>query len=300
MLVAGVTCLVFLYWGVLRWDAAHGSTGGDDTLDRGATLQGLIEVSPRVPNAIRFTEQGLTTVGIRTAEVLQAPPPEPLKLPGSILLDPNRLVRVHSRFPGELVSLGEAAHGAAGPNNMPRQLHFGDWVNAGQILAVVWSKDIGEKKSELVDALSKSSLDKTLLNRLEAVPKGTVPEPRLKEARRNYEADLISVAKAERTLRSWRLSEDEIQEIHREAERILNREATDPKEGRSWAEAEVRSPIDGIIVEKNFNVGDIIDVSQDLFKIADLSRVQVLGNAYEEDLPRLRDLCPSSGTGRST
>ncbi len=50
-----------------------------------------------------------------------------------------------------------------------------------------------------------------------------------------------------------------------------------------------------MIVEKNFNVGDMIDPSQDLFKIADLSRVQVLANAYEEDLPLLADAdAPSS------
>jgi multidrug efflux pump subunit AcrA (membrane-fusion protein) len=47
-----------------------------------------------------------------------------------------------------------------------------------------------------------------------------------------------------------------------------------------------------VIVEKNFNVGDILDPTQDLFKIADLSRIQVVANAYEEDLPRLRALPP--------
>jgi cobalt-zinc-cadmium efflux system membrane fusion protein len=290
MLIIGVSCLVLLYRGVLRWDSAHGSTVSDDELDKLATVAGLIELSHQQPDTIRFSDRGLTTVGIETAEVKAAPPPEPLKLPGSILLDPNRLVRIHSRFPGELVALGQIA--AAKPGTQPRQLYFGDYVKKGQLLAVVWSKDIGEKKSELVDALSKAAFDKTLLTRLESVPKGTVPEPRLKEARRNYEADLIAVEKAKRTLQAWRLTDEELQEIQQEAERIQNREAADAKNDRAWAEAEVRSPIDGIIVEKNFSVGDLIDVSQDLFKIADLSRVQVLANAYEEDLPRLRALRP--------
>ncbi len=249
---------------------------------------------------MRFTEAGIETVGIEFTEIQAAPPPEPLRLPGSILLDPNRLVRIHSRFPGELVSLGSISSSVSAPASsapaqsaaQPRPLRFGDRVARGQILAVVWSKDIGEKKSELVDAISKTQMDKNLLAKLEGVAKGVVPEPRLQEARRNYEADLIAVAKAERTLRSWRMTEDEIEGVRREAQRIHDRESNDPQAARTWAETEVRSPIDGVIVEKNFNVGDLIDITQDLFKIADLNRVQVLANAYEEDLPRLRSLKP--------
>ena len=98
------------------------------------------------------------------------------------------------------------------------------------------------------------------------------------------------MAKAERTLRSCALTDAEIEEIHQEAERLERGEANDPVADRTWAETDVRSPIDGVIMEKNFNVGDIIDPTQDLFKIADLNRLQVLANAYEEDLPLLRSL----------
>ncbi len=293
--VAAIVALGGLYWGVLQWDRIHVAKASADEPDDAARVAGLISLSKDRPNTLRFTAIGLQTVGIETVEVRPAPPPEPLKLPGSILLDPNRLVRIHSRFPGELVSLGTVSSNFAAPASAsakPRQLRFGDHVERGQIIAVVWSKDIGEKKSELVDALSKQVMDKLLLTKLEAVEKGIVPEARLQEARRNYEADLIAVARAERTLRSWRMTEDEIKEVRDEAQRIHNREAADPNNARAWAETEVRSPIDGIVVEKNFNVGDLIDTAQDLFKIADLNRVQVLANAFEEDLPRLKTLRP--------
>ncbi len=88
------------------------------------------------------------------------------------------------------------------------------------------------------------------------------------------------------------MTEEEIKEVRDEAQRIHDREAGDPNNARTWAETEVRSPIDGIVVEKNFNVGDLIDATQDLFKIADLNRVQVLANTFEEDLPRLKVLRP--------
>ena len=34
-------------------------------------------------------------------------------------------------------------------------------------------------------------------------------------------------------------------------------------------------------------IGDIVDTSRDMFKIADLSRLGVMANVYEEDLPKL-------------
>ena len=61
---------------------------------------------------------------------------------------------------------------------------------------------------------------------------------------------------------------------------------------------EVRSPLDGVILEKNIALGDLVDTNLDLFKIADLSRLRVMAHAYEEDLPLLDALAEASGTGR--
>jgi len=61
---------------------------------------------------------------------------------------------------------------------------------------------------------------------------------------------------------------------------------------RTWAELDILAPMAGVILEKNFTVGDIVDTSHDMFKIADLSRLGVMANVYEEDLPRLVALPP--------
>ena len=61
----------------------------------------------------------------------------------------------------------------------------------------------------------------------------------------------------------------------------------------SWAEVEVRSPIDGVILEKNIVAGDIVDTTLDLFKIADMNVLGVMANVYEEDLPKLEALVPA-------
>ncbi len=261
--------------------ALDGSDSGRQTAEVGTT-----------PHSIRLSSDGVKSLGIATTRVEPAPPPEPLRLSGSLLLDPSRLVRIHARFPGELVSLGmvPVEAGESGPGKAElRPLRYGDKVAKDQLLAVVWSKDIGEKKSELIDAISKRDIDKKVLLQFEAAP-DVISGRTIYDARRNFQGDEVAVARAERTLRSWRLTEDELQDIRDEAKRIQERKTADPRGDRTWAETDIRSPISGMIIEKNFNVGDIVDPTQDLFKVADLSRIQVVANAYEEDLPVLRAL----------
>jgi cobalt-zinc-cadmium efflux system membrane fusion protein len=55
---------------------------------------------------------------------------------------------------------------------------------------------------------------------------------------------------------------------------------------------ELRAPIDGTIVEKNVAMGDFVATDLDLFKIADLSRLEVHAHIYEEDIPLLESLSP--------
>lgn len=256
----------------------------------------LIELVSGSHSTIRLTQEDSAAIlGVKVAKVRPAPAPEPLRLPGSLMLDPNRLIHVHSRFGGEAVSIGEVEeHGAKRP------LQYGDHVKKGQVLAVIWSKDTGEKKSELVDALSRLDVSQSVLKRLEGLQRGVVAERTIAEARREVESNLIAVAKAERTLRSWRMTDAEIDGVRREYRSLQQRTssagAPDVEIERRWAQTEIRSAIDGVIVEKNFNVGDIVEPTDDLFKVADLSRLQVLANIYEEDLWAIRALKPEART----
>ena len=244
----------------------------------------MFELVKEKPDTIRLVDRDLASLGINVYAIGNNPPPNKLRLPGTLSLDPNRFVRVHSRFPGEVRRVGTAT-------GTTRPLGFGDTVTKGQLLVRIWSKDVGEKKSELVDALSKVHFDKIILDRLNSVKGGVVTERAINDAERNYQGDIVAVAKAERTLRSWNFTEDEIAAVHQEAKDLLLGTATIADDGH-WAELDVQAAQSGIIVEKNFNVGDIVDTTQDLFKIADLDRLQVLANVFEEDLPLLRRLTP--------
>ncbi|MFO1021784.1 MAG: efflux RND transporter periplasmic adaptor subunit [Planctomycetales bacterium] len=174
-----------------------------------------------------------------------------------------------------------------------RPLRYGDAVKKDQLLAVVWSKEIGEKKSELVDAISKLRLDRDVMNRLEKLEKGVVSERVVREAERNLEADLIAVSRAERTLRSWHLTEEEIAQVRREAEHVEVRQLkSDVDTARKWAQMELRAPFDGVLLDMKAAIGEIVDSTDELAKVADLRTLSVIAHIYEDDLPLVERLTP--------
>jgi cobalt-zinc-cadmium efflux system membrane fusion protein len=99
------------------------------------------------------------------------------------------------------------------------------------------------------------------------------------------------VQRVRRTLRSWRLSEEEIADVVAEAKRIQQKDPTNEAQAAErWAKFEIRAPLDGVILEQNVTIGDLVGVGADLFKIGDLSTLGVMASLYEEDLPLVESL----------
>lgn len=247
------------------------------------------------PGTIRLTDEVMRGAGIRTLTVQPSAARQTLELSGTLILDANQLSRVHPRFAGEVVKIRK---------NNGRALDVGDAVHEGDVLAVVWSRDMGEKKSDLVDALSQLRLDRETLRRLtQTSAEGAIPERTIREAERRVESDEIAVARAIRTLETWRVPEEEIQALRNQAQALADARAADggattavalpgkdlrrEERIRDWAQFEVKAMLDGVILERNAVVGDLVDPSQDLFKIADFRRLRVVAHAYEENLPEL-------------
>lgn len=295
LLLVGIAAATWLAPVAKRWLDSHRENESPETIairDKSPRS----ELDPQDENTLIVPGDVLDSLKVTFSEVVHAPPPEPLKIDGSLYLDANRLVHVRTRFSGELMELGtiEDVPSTAQPT-ATRPVRFGDRVAKGQLLAVVWSKDLGEKKSELAERITQLRLDEEKLKRLEElIVKGSTSDQNVRSARRDVEGDLIAVSRAERTLRSWRLSETEIQAIRAEAEELRRRHGQwDKKLDDTWARVEVRAPIEGTILEKNVAVGDFANTEQDLFKIADLSRLDVLAQVYEEDIPDLELLAPA-------
>lgn len=259
-----------------------------------------VQIVEGAENRLRLDNEVVETLNVKVAAVRRAPATEPLVLTGSLFLDSSHLAVVHTRFPGEIVEVGQVpevdAHGepvVVDGKPVMRQIRAGDSVKKGQLIAVVWSKEIGETKSDLVEALSRRKTSKATVERLEGLEKGSVSGQVVREAQQKYQSDVIAVERAERTLRSYRETDEEIAEVYAESARIISGEsAGDTRVRQTWANVEIRAPLTGTVMERNGTVGEIVATGTDLFTIADLSRMGVLANIYEEDIHKLTTLTP--------
>lgn len=239
-------------------------------------------------------------IGLKLATIEPAPAPPALEMEGVLYLDPDDFSLVRSRFQGEVVEMPPApsssTSNATADSSQSHPLRFGDKVSKGQLLAVVWSRELGEKKSELAQTLSTLAFDRETLSRLSS-NEAAVPINSIREAQRRVRESEIAAERIEKTLRSWQLSQVEIERIRDELSHEKHASSDDDSQlGNQsidrWARVEVRSPIDGTIVEKNITEGTLVDLDDALFKIANLNHLDIRAFAYEEDLAALQLLPP--------
>ncbi len=291
---AAVAVTVFGFTPPQRRDAA--SPAGQRPADARPEVTRTVTLVDGTPSTLEVPAAVRDGLGIR--ESVPARPPEqsrPLVMPGSTALDPTRMARVRTRFNAEVVEIRQL-HGRGDGTSVFREIRSGDRVNKGDSLAVVWSIDVGSRKSDLVDALVQLKLDERRLKaREELFKNGSIPEDTLNQTRRDVVSDRNAADRAERTLRTWNVPDGEIRAVYDEADQILQRGGKrDREKERLWARSELIAPIDGTLVERNVSVGEYVaDNTVNLFTIADVGRILVLANPPEDYLPTLLALPPA-------
>jgi cobalt-zinc-cadmium efflux system membrane fusion protein len=249
-------------------------------------------------NALELSPDGVRQLRIASAPVRPADTTRPMLLFGSISYDPESLARVRPRFRGEITEIATVPEAGQSGRAKERALVVGDHVEKGQLLAVLWCKDLGVQKGALADALNKLWLNEEVLQRFkEHAATGNVAPETAREQEEVVRSDRGAVFTAERTLATGKVSKEEIAAIHTEAKliyelRLKGDHAKRKEVGKDWARVEVRAGISGTVVEKNGGLGDIVDpaASPDLFKVADLTRLVVMTRVYEDDLHALQSL----------
>jgi cobalt-zinc-cadmium efflux system membrane fusion protein len=253
-----------------------------------------VELVEDVPRTLSVPERVQQALGIQGTYLVQEPKQgRPLVMPGSTALDPASVMRVKTRFNAEVTEITEvpdANRRTASGKTAMRELRPGDSVRKGDVLAVVWSIDVGGRKSDLVDALVQLRLDeKRLKAREELYAKGSIPEDTLLQTRRDVVSDRNAKERAERTLRTWNVPDREIKEVYDEAELVIEREGQrDTAKEQRWARSELTAPRAGTIVERNVSIGEYVaDNTVNLFTIADVDRLLVMANPPEDAIPEL-------------
>jgi cobalt-zinc-cadmium efflux system membrane fusion protein len=288
LLVLGVAVLLLGGWMPFK------STAPPNRNFKPAEKTATVELVADMPYALYVPEDVRKALGIGDAEPVEPPTKtRPLVMPGSTALDPSRVSRVKTRFNAEVIEIAQVPEDPTVSKSLQtvfREIRTGDKVKKGDPLAVVYSVDVGGKKSDLLEAIVQLKLDEERLKaRTSLAAKGVIPEDTLNQTRRDVITDRSAVERAERTLRVWNIPDKEIETVRQEADELLQREGRrDREKEKLWARSELIAPRDGTLVERNVGRGEYVaDNTINLFTIADVDSLLVIANPPEEALPTL-------------
>jgi membrane fusion protein, heavy metal efflux system len=277
----------------------------DDNKDKPTSdALALIQDENKIPG-LRITADiersfGIVPTLVQQATDSRALPPQL----GTLNYDSERLFIVRPRFQGELVEVRQVPEVPGLSGYRTRAMRFGDTVKQGSELAVLWCKDLGEKKAALVDAvISYRNSAETVERQSELLKNGSISLANFKASEKQLQSDANAVLTAERTLKIWKMTDEEIADIKKEANIIHDQKKTrDSSQEKEWAKLIVTAPKfsanpnqELVVIEKNTSIGDLVDPGRDtpLFRLADLTRLQVWVHPSEEYLPLLRDVMAS-------
>ncbi len=143
------------------------------------------------------------------------------------------------------------------------EVKLGDVVEAGQILAVINSRELADAKAEFLSALAEKQLADKRYNR----------EKRLRDKGINSEEDTL--AAEETALRSniaLRTTRQKLLALGQDADSLLVL-AADPNQ--VLTQYHLRAPISGTVIHRHLVTGEHVDTENDVFTLVDLSTVWV-------------------------
>jgi cobalt-zinc-cadmium efflux system membrane fusion protein len=178
-----------------------------------------------------------------------------LNVTGSVSPDISREIPVISLANGRVVGL---------------RVRLGDTVKKGQVLMEVQSADVSAAMSTYVKALNDERLARVQLERTQALyEKGAYSKSQVEIAEDNEQDAAAALTAAEQQLRVLGVDKNHFSET-----------------------VEIRAPADGVIIAQNVTAGAAagatLSGSPNALVLADLSRVWILCDVYENDLAMVK------------
>lgn len=152
---------------------------------------------------------------------------------------------------------------------------LGQQVKADDLLAILYSSDLGMAQSTYLKAGAKLFVAERAFERAKMLLQEKVIG--LAEAQRR-QGEMLSLRaekrEAEDRLRLLGMSEDQITKLN--------------KDQKIVSYVPITAPFDGRVIARNLTKGEVVEVTEKLFTIADLSEVWVMANIPEKDIPFIR------------
>ncbi len=230
----------------------HDEHADDDDHDEHAGEDGHSEEP-----VLRLSDDERQRFGVKVAIAAPGNLTTQISLPGEIVLNADRVAHIVPRVEGIVRSVSKS---------------LGDPVEEGEVMAVFDSQELAEAKSEDIAAEERLALARANFTRAE----------RLQEKRISSEEDYLTAKQqlAEAEI-EHRKTEARLYALGLTAKQVKNVSA---ESDETFSVYELRAPFAATIVDKHVSIGELVDPSNEVFTLADLSSVWVDIRVYQKDL----------------
>jgi cobalt-zinc-cadmium efflux system membrane fusion protein len=200
---------------------------------------------------IRLTDEQIESSGIALAAVHDGTLSRRILVPGTIVPHADRIARVSVRLSATVTELRKK---------------LGDFVEKGEVIAVLESREVANAKSEYLAARLNNDLQRNLYERDKVLgDRHVIAEQIVLKSQGAAAQAKMNLDIARQKLFALGVTENELAALPDEPETALRRQ-------------EVRAPISGRIVDRKVDLGAAVgrdNLETELFTVADLDRVWV-------------------------
>jgi membrane fusion protein, heavy metal efflux system len=225
---------------------------------------------------VKLTGRQVNSGNFAVTEVSGGVLSERITVPGTIVPSGDHIARIAVRLLGTVAELRK---------------RLGDAVQAGEVVAVIESREVADAKSEYLAARLVFDLQQTLFNRSTRLFEGKVlSENDFLRARTTYEDARVKIEIARQKLFALSLTAEQIEALPQQPVETLRRQ-------------ELRAPIAGRIAERRVELGSLVGregQESELFVVVNLSVVWADLAVPPSDLASIREgqqITIAAGTG---
>jgi len=234
----------------------------------GAGDPGAAEDEPE--NELHLESQQVQDWGIRIGPIETTSVAAELILPGALTVNENKTARIAPLVAGQISNL---------------RVDLGSRVFAGQTLATLNSPEFTRAQTQFLQAFAQAELSRKDFERAQVLFESRAIEEReFLRRQAAYEQHLADRRAAEVFLHSLGVDEARMRELETAVDVSLpplDHGAIDPP-------LAVRTPLSGVIVERDAILGDHVEAGRVLFTVSDLTSLWARLDAYEDQMAHLR------------
>lgn len=178
---------------------------------------------------------------------------EKLNFPAKVELDEHNVARIGPSISGRVIEI---------------RAREGDRVKKGEVLATLSSVDLSNTQAAYLKAISKLELQKATADKADRLfREGIISELTMKERKVGFQETSVETRALADQLRVMGMSANDI-------DRLV-------KQGHIDSSTPLTSSINGTIIERRINVGQIVEISDELFTVSDLSTIWIVAEVPE-------------------